>query len=56
MKSNKYFSTHTEISFIKSIVRIIGFIAVACGNIISGSIILIVAEIIGIIEELYESK
>jgi hypothetical protein len=56
MKSNKQFSLHTEISFMKSIVRIIGFIALSCNNIISGSIILIVAEIIGIIEELYESN
>lgn len=56
MKSDNYFSTHTEISFTKSLVRIIGFIAIASGSIIAGAIILIVVEIIGIIEELYENK
>jgi hypothetical protein len=46
-------SNHKIISLIKSIVRILGYLAIFFIP-ITGIVLLIVAEIIGIIEEKYE--
>lgn len=46
-------SLHAKISYIKSFIRIIGFLFLI-KSIILGSIILIIAELVGILEEFYE--
>ena len=43
---------HRVISFIKSGVRILAGIALICGSLITTGILLIIAEILGIAEEL----
>ena len=49
-------SIHAKISYIKSFVRIFGFIFLISQEFFSAAAILIIAEIIGIAEEIYENK
>ena len=46
--SNKHF----RISMVKSVVRIVGFIALCTGNLLTAGLILVGAELLGIWEEL----
>ena len=48
-------SKHAKISYMKSAIRIIGFILLPFTIGVS-ALILIIAELLGIIEELYERK
>ena len=47
-------STHAFISYCKSAIRILGFLAIIFYSLVVGSVILIIAELVGIIEELFE--
>ncbi len=50
---SKQYSTHAQISFIKSIFRIVGFFTLLFSTVFAVSI-LVVAELIGIAEEMFE--
>lgn len=50
-KEKEYFDFHTEMSIIKSVTRIIGFGFFFLGDLTTAASVLIIAEIIGIIEE-----
>jgi hypothetical protein len=47
-------STHSIISYIKSIIRIVGFTFLVSQEFFSAAITLIIAEVVGIVEELFE--
>jgi hypothetical protein len=50
------FSFHQQVSYVKSFLRIVGLVMLL-GNLISGGLLLlIVAEIVGILEEINENK
>jgi len=46
-------SIHSKISYVKSFVRIFGFLFLISQEFFSAALILIIAEVIGIIEEFY---
>jgi len=52
MKKNMTFN-HKRISFIKSLIRMVGYL-VAISELSTGLIILLIAELLGIVEEHYE--
>ena len=43
---------HTSVSYVKSGVRIFGFLAIGFGAIATGAFVLIAAEVLGIYEEM----
>ena len=47
--------THKQISFIKSGIRIVGYILLV-PNLTLGMIVLVVSEVVGILEEVNEEK
>ncbi len=48
-------SIHAKISYVKSIIRIIGYLTLIY-SLKVGVILLVVSELLGIIEEIYEKK
>lgn len=46
--------THKNVSFVKSILRILAGISIVFNALILGGALLILAEVLGIIEEMYE--
>jgi hypothetical protein len=44
--------THRNVSFIKSGLRILAFLSLGLGNLIAAALVLILAELLGVIEEL----
>lgn len=50
-----FMTKHAKISYVKSLVRMVGFLLLI-NNLFLSALVLIIAEGIGILEELYESK
>lgn len=44
-------NVHEQLSHVKSIIRIAGFIVLGGGNLVAAAIVLGVAEVVGILEE-----
>ena len=48
--------THTNVSFVKSVLRMVAGGSLVLGNLVFAGIFLIAAEVLGILEEIVEDK